>query len=88
MAHEVRPCVECQGAMSPIVIIDVAPGVASRAVAGLLTYRLPDDRVSFWSGKYSTQGVVQAYMCAACGRIALYGDKPNAEPGAAADGGA
>lgn len=74
--------------MSPIVIMDVAPGLARRAVAGPLTYRLPDDRPSFWTGKYPTAGVVQAYMCAGCGRIALYGDKPDAEPGAAADGGA
>lgn len=61
--------------MSPIVIIDVAPGVSKHAVAGPLTYRLPDDRVSFWTGKYPTQGVVQAYLCGECGRIALYGDK-------------
>lgn len=70
--------------MSPIVIMDIAPGQASRAVAGPLTYRLPDDRVSFWSGQYPTAGVVQAYMCAGCGRIALYGDKPDASE----DGGA
>jgi hypothetical protein len=85
MSAEVRTCVECQGSMSPIVVMDVAPGVARRAVAGPLTYRLPDDRVSFWSGKYPTQGVVQGYMCAGCGRIALYGRAPDAEPGAAAD---
>lgn len=73
--------------MSPIFIMDVAPSMVRRAVAGPLTYRLPDDRVSFLSGKYPTAGVVQAFMCAGCGRIALYGDKASAEPGAATDGG-
>ena len=71
--------------MSPIVIMDVAPGMARRAVAGPLTYRMQDDRASFWTGKYPTQGVVQAYLCAECGRIALFGDKPDAEPAAAPD---
>jgi hypothetical protein len=62
--------------MSPIVIMDVAPGgMAQRAAAGPLTYRLPDDSVSFWTGKYPTAGVVQGFMCAGCGRIALYGSK-------------
>lgn len=73
--------------MSPIVIMDMAPGMARRAVEGPLTYRLPDDHVSFWTGKYPTAGVVQAYLCPGCGRIALYGDKPDAESGAAAAGG-
>jgi hypothetical protein len=62
--------------MSHIVIMDHAPGMTRRAVEGPLQYRLPDDRVSFWTGKYSTAGVVQAYLCEGCGRIALYGDKP------------
>ena len=75
MADQIRTCVECQGSMSPIVIMDVAPGVAKHAVAGPLTYRLPDDRISFWTGKYPSAGVVQAYLCGECGRIALYGDK-------------
>ena len=44
MAAEVRTCVECQGTMSPIVIMDLGPGLALRAVAGPLTYRLPEDR--------------------------------------------
>ncbi len=59
MAAEVRTCVECQGSMAPIVIMDIAPGQARRAVAGPLTYRLPDDRVSFWTGAYPTAGVVR-----------------------------
>lgn len=86
MADEVqRTCVECQGSMSPIVIMDKAPGMARHAVVGQLEYRLPDDCASFWTGKYPTAGVVRAYLCAGCGRIALYGDNPDAEPGAAPD---
>ena len=45
-----RTCVECQGAMSPIVIMDKSPGLAKHSYPGRLEYRLPDDRVSFWTG--------------------------------------
>jgi hypothetical protein len=88
MADEVRTCVECQGSMSPIVIMDLAPGLARRAVAGSLTYRLPEDRVSFWTGQYPTTGVVRAFMCAGCARIALYGCAADPESDSAADSGA
>ncbi len=88
MAAEVRTCVECQGSMYPIFIMDLAPGgLARRAVAGPLTYRLPEDRASFWTGQYPTTGLVQSFMCAGCGRIAMYGCAANPEPDAAADGG-
>ncbi|MGH7200121.1 MAG: hypothetical protein ACREJB_05915 [Planctomycetaceae bacterium] len=46
--------------------------------AGSLEYRLPDDRLSFWTGMYPTAGEVWAFMCADCGRIALYGGAPDA----------
>ncbi len=87
MTTDVRTCGDCQGTMSPIVIMDMAPGLNRHAIAGQLTYRLPDDRVSFWTGTYPTAGAVQAYMCAGCGRIALYGSKA-AEAGAEAQGSA
>jgi hypothetical protein len=38
-----------------------------------LEYRLPGDKLSFWTGKYPTVGKVQAFMCGDCGNIALYG---------------
>ncbi len=85
MADEVqRTCVECQGSMSPIVIMDKAPGMARHAVVGPLEYRLPDDRASFWTGKSHGRGGA-GLLCAGCGRITLYGDNPHAEPGAAPD---
>src|SRR5688572_1355755 len=44
-----RPCVECDGMMSPIVIMDKSqPGLTRHRHAGSLEYRLPEDRVSFW----------------------------------------
>ena len=43
-----------------------------------LEYRLSDDRLSFWTGKYPTAGTVMAFMCEGCGRIALYRGKPGA----------
>jgi len=74
--------------MSPIVIMDrYYPGAAPHRFTGALEYRLPDDRLSFWTGRYLTAGQVRAFLCAGCGRIALYGDRPGPEPGAAPDGG-
>lgn len=87
MSAKLRTCVECQGVMSPIIIMDVAPGLGRRAVAETLSYRMPDDRVSFWTGKYPTAGAVQAYLCAGCGRIALYGQTPDSEQPTPADDG-
>jgi hypothetical protein len=63
--------------MSPVIIMDkLHPWPAEHRHAGSLEYRLPDDRLSFWSGKYPTAGTVQSFMCAKCGRIALYGSSP------------
>lgn len=63
--------------MSPIVIMDKNH---SRFTAQLLfsdlEYRLADDHMSFWSGKYPTAGSVQGFMCENCGRITLYGGQP------------
>jgi hypothetical protein len=73
MADEARTCPECQGSMSPIIIMDKQPGVTRYSAAGALEYRLPDDRISFWTGKYPTAGSVRAFMCGGCGRITLYG---------------
>jgi len=59
--------------MSPIIIMDKdhygdrGPGPQP------LKYRQPDDRRSFWTGKYPTAGRVEAFMCQECGRIAFYG---------------
>jgi hypothetical protein len=80
MADEVsRKCADCQGAMSPIIIMDKSgPGLTRHSVIGSLEYRLPDDRVSFWTGKYPTAGPVEAFLCQECGRIVLYGARPDA----------
>jgi hypothetical protein len=65
--------------MSPIVIMDkMARGPTKYRYAGMLEYRLPEDRLSFWTGKYPTAGSVQAFMCQDCGRIALYGGASDA----------
>jgi hypothetical protein len=78
MADEVtRTCIECQSSMYPIVMMDkLHPGPTKHRYAGALEYRLPDDRLSFWSGKFPTAGEVHAFMCDSCGRIALYGAEP------------
>jgi len=82
-----RTCTECQGRMSPIIVMDklhtgptkqLHMGPTTHRNTGSLEYRLPDDRLSFWTGKYPTAGPVAAFMCEGCGRIALYGGKPDA----------
>lgn len=78
-SDDTRTCIECEGTMSPIVIMDkYYPGAAKHRFTGSLEYRLPEDRLSFWSGKYPTAGAVQAFLCGDCGRIALYGSQPDA----------
>jgi hypothetical protein len=73
-----KTCVECQGRMSPVIDMDKTRDyLTNRADAGPLEYRLPEDRLKFWTGKYPTAGPVQAFMCEGCGRIALYGCKPD-----------
>lgn len=63
--------------MSPIMVMDkLHTGPTKQRYVGSLEYRLPDDRLSFWTGKYPTAGNVLAFMCAGCGRIALYAGKP------------
>jgi hypothetical protein len=77
-----KTCVECRGAMSPVVVMDK---VHHTGTARALEYRQPDDRPSFWTGRFPTAGQVRAFMCGGCGRIALYGSAADAEPGAAVD---
>lgn len=68
-----RACIECQGAMTPIVVMDRdCFGTVSHEPQPL-AYRLPDDKRSFWTGQYATAGLVQSFMCQGCGRIAMYG---------------
>ena len=78
MDSEAKVCIECRGAMSPIIVMDkdrhgnFGPGPQP------IEYRLPEDSRSFWTGTYPTAGQVRAYMCSGCGRIALYGSAPDA----------
>jgi hypothetical protein len=65
--------------MSPIIIMDKDRhgGLVPQSPQSL-EYRQPDDSRSFWTGKYPTAGKVRAFLCASCGRIALYGSAPEA----------
>lgn len=76
MADTDRVCQDCRGAMTPIVIMDKLHMMPTKhRHTSTLEYRLPDDKLSFWTGKYPTAGEVHAFMCADCGHIALYGGK-------------
>jgi hypothetical protein len=76
-----RTCIECGASLAQIVVMDkLHPTPTKHRYTGSLEYRLPEDRLSFWTGKYPTAGTVNAFMCEECGRIALYGGKA-ADPG-------
>ena len=66
-----KKCVECQGVMSPVVVIDKV--VPLHQHAQVLEYRQPEDSRNFWTGRFPTAGIIRAFMCVDCGRIALYG---------------
>ena len=54
-----RECSECQGAMSPIFIMDKSPGLASHHVAGPLEYRLPEGPgYAFGTGRGETSDLL------------------------------
>ena len=79
-SEETKACVDCDGTMFPVVLMDK---VHHSGTPRELEYRQPDDKRSFWTGKYPTAGRVQAFLCEGCGRIALYGSVPVAQPDAA-----
>jgi hypothetical protein len=68
--------------MSPIIVMDkFRGGPVKHRDTQSLEYRLPEDRISFWSGKYPSAGEVRAFMCGNCGHIALYGSAADASTG-------
>ena len=74
-----KVCGDCQGRMSLVILMDKTHhGPTQHRYTGPLEYRLPDDRLKFWTGRYPTAGSVVAFMWEGCGRIALYGSKPEA----------
>lgn len=73
-----KTCMACQGAMSPVLVMDRDSYGITRQGPHPLHYRQPDDKQSFWTGQFPTAGIVQAYMCAGCGKIDLYGSGPTA----------
>ena len=74
-----KTCVECQGAMFPVVIMDKDHYRNTWSGPQSLQYRLPNDRLSFWTSTYPTAGQVRAFMCCGCGRIALYGSETDSQ---------
>jgi hypothetical protein len=74
MAADTKTCVECDGSMTPILVMD--RDSHSTRTPQPLAYRLPDDKRNFWTGQYATSGLVQSFMCQGCGRIAMYGTVP------------
>jgi hypothetical protein len=68
-----RRCPECGEPLRSIRILDEA---GHHKHIGL-TYTAGDAARSRWTGRYPVSGPVQALMCAACGRILLYGALPS-----------
>lgn len=70
-----RNCPECQSKMRNISIIDRSRLNEFRSIDSVLTYATPDAKPGFWTGSIPAEGVVAAYACTQCGRIALYAKK-------------
>ena len=67
ITESVKICVECQGRMSPVLVMDKThPTPTPHRYTGPLEYRLPEDRLSFWTGKYPTAGPVAAFPPCGC----------------------
>lgn len=69
MPTQERTCPDCHEMLHEIKLIDKS----HLGVHTDLEYTLPEARRSFWSSGYPIEGRVLAFMCPACGRIALYG---------------
>jgi hypothetical protein len=69
--ESLRVCSACQAAMGSITVMDRY--YVNNRYTQELEYRLPEDKLSFWTGKYPTAGKIQAFMCSSCGKIDLYG---------------
>lgn len=78
-------CPDCGGAMQGIDIIDKT--VLAFGFDGVniptqtaLEYVARGGKRSFWTGSVPVEGKVAAFMCAACGRILLYGRPQDGRP--------
>jgi hypothetical protein len=65
MVEETKTCIECNGVISPIVIMHTTYHINVSGSAQELQYQQPDDNRSFWSGKFPTAGPVRAFLCIA-----------------------
>lgn len=61
-------CPDCAATMHRIRLIDKAHGGHTN-----LEYALAESKLGFWLGQYPVEGIVEAYMCDHCARIALFG---------------
>ncbi len=61
--------------MHPIKLIDKSHGKMHTD----FEYAPADAARSFWTGRYPIQGKVEAYLCAGCGRIAMFGQPAGAD---------
>lgn len=66
---ETKKCLECEGVMKPIRVIDHAHSFE----AGELTYTAAERTQSLLVSFYEKLGSVKAWMCDDCGAIRLYG---------------
>ncbi len=66
---ETKKCLECEGVMNPIRVIDHSHGGQQAELAFSSTDRTP----SWFLSYYKELGVVRGWMCEICGAIRLYG---------------
>ncbi len=68
-------CDSCNSDMHPIKLIDKSHGKMHTD----FEYAPADAARSFWTGRYPIEGKVEAYLCAGCGRIAMFGRPAGAD---------
>lgn len=69
-SSETKKCLECEGVMNPIRVIDHSYGTSEFELA----YSASDRTKNNWGGSYFKElGSVKAWMCDDCGAIRLYG---------------
>jgi hypothetical protein len=72
MSEASRKCLDCDGPMSEIKIIDKQGATAEAAG---LEYAATDAERGFWSGAYPKDGKISTYLCQECGAVRMFGRK-------------
>jgi hypothetical protein len=73
--QKARQCADCKAAMHPVKLIaKTVANVAGEAHSVVCLYAAEQAKAHWLSRTFSTEGIVRAWLCDLCGRVALYAD--------------